>query len=121
MDTSNKLPTADIPEITKEEFKAAIGTDCIVDIRIRDMYSRGYFTNYLSKEMAAPPRSYFKTYFHKIPLAYFSEKYRKIPKDRKVVVIDHNGKRAGMAARFLKANGYNQVAVLKGGLVSFDK
>ena len=85
------------------------------------MYGRGYFTNYLSDEMAAPPISYFKEYFHKIPLAHFSQRYQKIPKDRKVIVIDHNGKRAPLAARFLKANGYDQVAILKGGLMSFDK
>ena len=121
LDTSNKLPDLEIEEITKEQLKTAIGNDCIVDIRIPAMYYRSYFTNYLSAEMDAPSSTYFKKYFHKIPLAHLSQKFEKIPKDKKVIVIDHNGKRARLAARFLKNYGYNEVAILKGGLVSFDK
>ncbi len=107
--------------MTKDQFRAAIGKDCIVDIRIPKMYSLGYFSKYLSAEMKAEPDSYFKKYFHKIPLAYFSKKYKKIPTrlNKRVVVMDHNGKRALLAARFLKNNGYTDVAILKGGMTSF--
>ena len=121
LDTTRKLPATVIPEITKDQFRAAIGRDCIIDIRIPRMYGLGYFSKYMRAEMKAAPDSYFKKYFHKIPLAHFSKKYNNIPMNKSIVVVDHNGKRAILAARFLKNNGYNDVAILKGGMISFDQ
>ena len=121
LDTTKKLTPVSVPEISKEQFKASIGKDCMVDIRTPKTYHLGYFTKYLNAEMQAAPKSYFKKYFHKIPLAYISKKYSKIPTDRKIVIVDHNGKRAGLAARFLKEKGYEDVAILKGGMTSFDR
>lgn len=50
-----------------------------------------------------------------------SELYRKIPADKKVVVVDYKGKQAPLAVRYLRHMGYTNVCMLKGGLISFEQ
>ena len=57
----------------------------------------------------------------KIRLPYLNEMYKKIPMDKKVVVADYKGKQAPLAVRYLRYMGYNDICMLKGGLISFEK
>jgi len=47
------------------------------------------------------------------------EKYSTIPKNKKVVVIDHAAKQAGVAAKFLSMNGFKDLAALDGGVMAW--
>ena len=93
----------------------------MVDIRIRKHYAMGLYTKHLNDEMTALSSEHRKKYIHKIPLPYLSSRYKKITPDKKVVVVDYKGKQAPLAARYLRHMGYNNVAMLKDGLMSFEK
>lgn len=41
--------------------------------------------------------------------------------DKKVVVVDYKGKQAPLAIRYLHHMGHNDICMLKGGLISFEK
>lgn len=55
---------------------------------------------------------------HKMPLEELSEKYMDLPKGRKIVVVDHTGNQAILAARFLEQKGY-AVQGLVGGMAAW--
>ena len=118
---SNPLPDYPVKTITPEEFKKEFRNCCIVDIRIRKHYAMGLYTRHLNDEMAALASEHRKKYIHKIPLPRLSTLYKKIPKDKPVVVVDFKGKQAPLAVRYLQHMGYGEVAMLKGGLMSFEK
>lgn len=115
------LPDHNITVINAPTFKKNFNDYCIVDIRIRKHYAMGLYTKHLSKEMTALSSEHRKKYIHKIPLPYISERYKKIPSDKQVVVVDFKGKQAPLAARYLRNMGYPRVGMLKGGLSSFEK
>jgi rhodanese-related sulfurtransferase len=56
-----------------------------------------------------------------IPLSKLSKSYAKIPKDRKIIVVDHNGKQSKLGGKFLLNNGFTEVHCLKGGLTALEK
>ena len=41
--------------------------------------------------------------------------------EKKVVVVDYKGKQAPLAVRYLRHMGYNDICMLKGGLISFER
>ena len=57
----------------------------------------------------------------KIRLPYLNEMYKKIPMDKKVVVVDCKGKQAPLAVRYLRHMGYNDICMLKGGRISCEQ
>ena len=50
------------------------------------------------------------------PLVELADRYKKIPKDRQIVITDWHMKQSISAAKFLIANGYRVIGVLKGGI-----
>ncbi len=117
---SMPLPDYPVKAIDAAEFKAAFRNCCVVDIRIRKHYAMGLYTKHLNDEMTSLSSAHRKKYIHKIPLPYLTTLYKKIPRDKPVVVVDFKGKQAPLAVRYLKHMGYGEVAMLKGGLMSFE-
>ena len=118
---TNPLPAYKIETIEAPTFKKDFSNCCIVDIRIRKHYAMGLYTKHLNNEMLALSSEQRKKYIHKIPLPYLSEMYKKIPMEKKVVVVDYKGKQAPLAVRYLRHMGYNDICMLKGGLISFER
>ncbi len=121
LEETNSLPAFKVNEIDSATFKKNFQDYCVVDIRIRKQYSMGFYTKHLSNEMASLSSENRKKYIHKIPLPYLSSRYKKIAKDKKVIVIDYKGKQAPLAVRYLMSVGYNPVYMLKDGLMSFEQ
>lgn len=120
IEKTDPLPMCQIEMIDAATFKKDLRYFCVVDIRIPQHYTMGLFSRHLSNEMATLSSTYRKRYIHKIPLAYLSKRYKRIPGDKKVIVVDYKGKQAPLAVRYLKNVGYNEVCMLKGGLMSFE-
>lgn len=117
---TDPLPAYKVETIDASTFKQNFNDYCIVDIRIRKHYAMGLYTKHLNDEMQALSSEHRKQYIHKIPLPYLSEMYKKIPMDKKVVVVDYKGKQAPLAVRYLRHMGYNDICMIKGGLISFE-
>ncbi len=52
--------------------------------------------------------------FH-IPLDDLEEKYKALPEDKKIVIVDVMGKQENIAGRFLTMSGYKNLAEMVGG------
>jgi rhodanese-related sulfurtransferase len=63
---------------------------------------------------AVLPRSHF------IPLVELDRRYRELPRDREIVIVDGAMMQAPSAARFLIAKGYSVLGVLKGGILRWE-
>src|SRR5690242_8216577 len=50
-----------------------------------------------------------------VPLSEFRERFGEIPREREVLVICHLGQRSLIAAKFLRQQGFMQVANVEGG------
>lgn len=74
----------------------------IVDVRAESGYEMGYLPG--SRAM---------------PLGYLSMLSGELPRDRQLAVVDHAGKQAQIAARWLKINGFPDVFALTTGLVGY--
>jgi rhodanese-related sulfurtransferase len=55
-----------------------------------------------------------------LPLSEFRERFREVPRDGDIMLICHVGERSMMAARFLRMNGYPQVANVEGGTEEWE-
>jgi rhodanese-related sulfurtransferase len=51
-----------------------------------------------------------------IPMANVPERLTSLPKDRPIIVMCHGGTRSGRVAKFLRENGFPDVANLTGGI-----
>lgn len=103
LDTGKALPKESIPFITAEQLKGMLDSVCVLDIRPTVLGEMGKIrgSRWLSIDV-------------------LSSKYQEIPgANKKVVLVDHSGKQAIIAARFLKSKGFSDVAVLDGGFVSW--
>jgi rhodanese-related sulfurtransferase len=118
---TDPLPDYKVDVIDASTFKKEFDNFCVVDIRIRKQYAMGMYTKYLNSEMQALSSEHRKKYVHKIPLPHLSERYKKIPMDKMVVVVDYKGRQAPLAVRYLLHMGYPNVCMLKGGLMSFEE
>ncbi|PLX49177.1 MAG: hypothetical protein C0613_08625 [Desulfobulbaceae bacterium] len=54
-----------------------------------------------------------------IVLDNLQEKYTALPRDKKIVVVDHAAKQVVVTAKFLAMKGYNDVAVMDGGVAAW--
>ncbi len=107
--TLETLPKVDIPVISEQELSGllAAGEDIILlDIRL-GIDARRYWID-------APRRLHFT-------LDELTERYAEIPRGQKLAVIDTNGKRAGLAARYLTARGFDRIVTLGGGMNQWMK
>jgi rhodanese-related sulfurtransferase len=92
-----------VPTIEPEKLNAALDQYLIIDIRPVNAYkSFGYIPG--SRAM---------------PLPYLSLLAAELPKEKRLVVADHNGKRCEKAAQWLLGNGFQDVTLLKNGLTGY--
>ncbi len=94
----------EVPMIKPARLHAALDDVLVVDIRPASSYELGYLPD--SRAM---------------PMAYLSMLSVELPRDRKIVVVDHNGKQGKTAAKWLKNNGFADVRWLEDGLIGYAK
>lgn len=104
IDSPKSLKQFILPTIEPSQLNKSLDDYLVVDIRPRSAYSKGYLPG--SRAM---------------PLAYLSQLSAELPKDGKLVVVDHSGKQCKTAAQWLKSNGFSDVHWLKGGLIGYTK
>ena len=120
LNTSRALPEVEISYIDVDEFRERFNSDCVVDIRIPSLYKLGVYSKYMRQEVEQTTPDHRKKYHKKIPLSKLSKGYDRIPKDRTIIIVDHNGKQSKLAAKFLADKGYSDLYCLKGGLLALQ-
>jgi rhodanese-related sulfurtransferase len=98
------MKNIEVSTIEPEQLNAALNNYLIVDIRETSIYKLGYIPN--SRAM---------------PFSYLSMLSPELPKDSRIVVVDHTGKQCKMAAQWLISNGFEDVSILKDGLTAYAK
>lgn len=116
LNTSYSLPKYNVPGINGAQFKSWVGQACLLDIRTPKLYGVGNIKSKFGPNADTLSLDYKRKYFLKIPLAKLTEQYKKIPRDRQIVVWDYRGKQSMIAARFLISKGFKDVYRLKGGI-----
>lgn len=101
---NTSMMTVEVSEIEPEQLNAALDKYLIVDVRTPSIYKFGYLPNSRA-----------------IPLPYLSMLSAELPKDRRIVVVDHSGKQSKIAAQWLLKNGFKDVSMLKDGLTAYAK
>jgi len=100
-----KYPAVSIPTVSPRDLAAQIKGGAklfLLDIRGPGMYAKAHLAGAVN-----------------IPLFQLHKRLSEIPKDRKIVLIDHAGKQTLTCGRFLKGNGYQNVVRLDGGLMAW--
>ena len=98
-------PEADIPFVSAEQLaKMDKGSLFLADIRPPADYGKGHV-----------PGS------RNIDMDDIHLKYASLPKDKKIVLIDHKGQTTLVTGRFLASKGYSNVARLDGGFNAWEK
>lgn len=100
--TGSTKKNMEIKSVDAVELNETLDNYLIVDIRPESTYKMGYL-----------PES------RAMPMTYLSILSVELPKDRRIIIVDHSGKRCKKAAQWLTANGFEDVSVLKGGLTGF--
>jgi rhodanese-related sulfurtransferase len=95
--SSDAVPKVEIPSLNITQLKDTLANVRVLDIRNEDLFNRGYIKDSI-----------------KIPMEFLSARLNDIPKDKKLVVVDHAGKQSLMASRFLKSKGYDVDRLLGG-------
>jgi rhodanese-related sulfurtransferase len=91
-----------VPVIEAKQLNAELDDYLIIDIRPASIYKYGYILDSRA-----------------IPLPYLSILSTELPKDKKIVVVDHTGKQSKKAAQWLMSNGFKDVRMLKDGLTAY--
>lgn len=104
INSTKLLKQCNVPAIEPGQLNKSLDDCLVVDIRPRSAYKNGYL-----------PES------RAMPLAYLSKLSAELPKDGKLVVVDHKGKQCKTAAQWLKDKGFSNVLWLKGGLAGYKK
>lgn len=97
-------PQIEVPVVSPAELKGMIDKKAnvfILDIRDEDDLSAGSISG--SKH---------------IDMEVLDASLSRVPKGRKIVIVDLHGKQTNMAGRFLASKGYTDLARLDGGFVS---
>jgi rhodanese-related sulfurtransferase len=101
----SNAPSNDIPEISVTELKDRIDTgDVPVLVDVRESFERDIAD--------LPELSQLR-----IPLGELPFRMGDIPRDREVVLYCRSGGRSGSAVQFLRAQGFESVLNLKGGVL----
>ncbi|HKL26247.1 MAG TPA: rhodanese-like domain-containing protein [Desulfuromonadales bacterium] len=107
--TVEELPKVEMPRISVNDLKAMLDDDedfILLDLRL-DVDVARY-------RIESPKRQ-------QVSLNSLQDLYTEIPQGKKLVVMDKNGKRAGLGARYLTAKGYDDIIVVSGGINEWIK
>ncbi len=94
------LPSSKISRINADQLKKIINDVTVLDIRPEHLYTRGQINNSL-----------------KITMEDLSKRHTEIPKKNRIIVVDHLGKQAPIACKFLISKGFKDVYALEEGLM----
>jgi len=105
VDKDESLARPNIPPLTSSELLAKRDNAYLLDTRLEELYKKGHITG-----------------SRNIPYTQFSRRFREIPMDRTIVIIDMLGNPEYVPLGwFLKNNGYSDVSILKGGMTNWQK
>jgi len=107
--TVEKLPKVNAPVVTPQQLKTMLDSNedfVLLDIRLAVDEARYWIEDSRRLNIS----------LNKLPADYVQ-----IPKGKKLVLIDKIGKRAGVAARFLAAKGFDNITVTSGGMNDWIK
>lgn len=107
--TTEALPKIDLPRISVDELKTMLDKDedfVLLDLRLEVDRNRYWIDS--------PKRQ-------QVSLNALTESYKQVPEGKKLLIIDKNGKRAGLGARYLFAKGYEDITVVSGGMNEWIK
>ena len=98
-------PAIDIPLVSSQQlFRMDANTIFPVDTRPADNFEKGHIEG-----------------SRNIDLEDIHEKLELLPKDKKIVLIDHKGKTTLITGRYLAFKGYRELARLDGGFNAWAK
>jgi rhodanese-related sulfurtransferase len=102
---TDQYPDIAVPVVSASELYLKLrATSMLVDVRPEDHFLKGHIGGSTN-----------------IDLEDLYEQFRSLPKDKKIVLIDHKGKLTLTTARFLAARGYKDVVRLDGGFNAWAK
>ncbi|MHB1380549.1 MAG: rhodanese-like domain-containing protein, partial [Desulfurivibrionaceae bacterium] len=99
---TTNYPNVDLARLTPQQLNDMAKSVTILDIRDAKHAETGRLAGAIAIDMDD-----------------LEENYTTIPKNKKVVVIDHAAKQALTAAKFLSMNGYKDLAALDGGMMAW--
>ncbi|HIJ91350.1 MAG: rhodanese-like domain-containing protein [Desulfobulbaceae bacterium] len=99
---TTSYPNIELARLTPQQLNDTLKSVTILDIRDAKHKESGRMAGAIEIEMDD-----------------LEEKYATIPKDKKVVVIDHAAKQVLVAAKYLSMNGYKNLAALDGGMMAW--
>lgn len=97
-----KYPKVNVPKLKPQEVQAQLDSIVLLDIRGKKHMAMGKIGNTVN-----------------ILLDDMEEQYLSLPKDKKIVIMDHAGKQTLITAKFLNTKGYNNIAVMDGGMTAW--
>jgi len=105
LEKDEAISRPEIPTLTPSELLGKIGDVYVLDMRPADMYEQGHIKG-----------------SHNISFCQVSRRFKEIPTDKRLVVVDYLGNPAYMPIGwFLKSKGYTDVMMLKGGMTAWQK
>lgn len=97
----NALPRVPVPALDAVQLRGKLQEMVVLDIRPSRLWESGWIKG-----------------SRKLPIDELSRKYTELPREGKIVVVDHAGSHVIVAARFLQQKGYD-VHGLEGGILSW--
>ncbi len=97
-------PKIDLPRLSPADVQAMADSAVLLDIRGEEVKDVGRIKNAVA-----------------ISLDDLSEAYTTLPKDKKIVIMDHAGKQVGITGKFLHMKGYTDLAILDGGMLAWKR
>ncbi|MFZ5758872.1 MAG: rhodanese-like domain-containing protein [Thermodesulfobacteriota bacterium] len=97
-------PKVDLPRLSPVDVQAMADSAVLLDIRGEEVKDVGRIKNAVA-----------------IPLDDLSEQFTSLPKDKKIVIMDHAGKQVGITGKFLHMKGYTDLAILDGGMLAWKR
>ncbi len=102
MDHAVEYPKLKTARLAPKELQAQLGTVEVLDIRGKEHLELGKIKGAIN-----------------ISFDDLDTEFAKLPKGKKIVIVDHAGKQVNIAAKFLHMKGYADPAVLDGGILAW--
>lgn len=103
VESIEKLEKVKVPLITPAELKMMLDGEDIVLLDVRNPVDGDKLWIDSPKRIS-------------IDLDQLPERYAELPRDKKMVIVDVNGKRSGISASYLKGKGFADVSRVQGGM-----
>ncbi|MBU4261226.1 MAG: hypothetical protein KKC76_05010 [Proteobacteria bacterium] len=104
VETLVDYPKVEIPRLSPQEVQAQTASAVLLDIRGDEVKDVGRIKDAFS-----------------IPMDDLEEKFSTLPKGKKVIIFDHAGKQVNICAKFLAMKGYDDLAVMDGGILAWKR